>query len=115
MNSKQNYSKKIYFILYLCLFVIYLPAESTQSTILKSEYGQKIFRKKLRRLCKRTAANFAQMHTPSEWKTLKDSNNFHTEIYKICPKSVHHIKEQWIEPLYAFSIRYAKNTNTYIK
>ena len=115
MKSKQNYSKKVYFILYLCLFVIYLPAESTQSSTSKSEYGQKIFKKKLRRLCKRTAANFAQIHTPLEWKTLKDSNSFRTEIYKICPKSIHHIREEWVDPLYAFSIVYAKDTKRYIQ
>ena len=113
METKQNYFKYLYFILCLCLTV--LVAENTQHIISKSEYGQKIFRKKLRHLCQRTASNFAQMHTASEWKTLKNSNSFRTEIYKICPKSMHHIKTQWVEPLYSFVIIYAKNTKNYIK
>ena len=111
MKNKQNYYK--YFYVILCLCITELPAENTQSIISKSDYGQKIFKKKLRRLCKRTAANFAQMHTVEEWKRLKKSNSFGREIHKICPKSIHHVKEQWIEPLFVFATIYAKDTKKY--
>ena len=106
-------NKKFFSILCLSLLVTFLFAENGDTSMIKPEYGQKLFKKKLRRLCRRTAPNFAQMHTVAEWKSLKKSNTFRTEIYKICPKAIHHLKQEWVEPLYLFAVTYAKDSKKY--
>jgi len=99
----------------LLIFLLLLPlfSEVTQNMVVKSEYGQKIFRKKLRKICKFTAARFAQAHTRKEWGKLKNSNQFFAEIQNLCPKSAHILKEQWMEPLFALAVIYAKDTEEY--
>jgi hypothetical protein len=97
----------------LCLSPMLVFSEVTQEMVLKSEVGQKIFRKKLRRVCRFTAAHFSQMHTVGEWQYLKNSSQFRIEIYKTCPKSKHILKKQWIEPLFALAVIYAKDTGQY--
>jgi hypothetical protein len=99
----------------LCLFPILLFSEVTQEMVSKSEIGQKIFRKKLRHVCRFSAAHFSQMHTVDEWQQLKNSNQFRIEIYKICPKSKHIVKKQWVEPLFALAVIYAKDTGQYLE
>ena len=100
-----------YFV--LCLSSTIAFGDKTENLILQSEDGQKIFRKKLRRLCNFTSAKFAQTHTASEWKNLKTINKFRLEIYNICPKITLMLKDKWVEPLFALAIVYAKDSEQY--
>ncbi len=75
--------------------------------------GENIFKNKLRKICRCTGGKFAQTYTQNKWKRLKDKGFFRISLYKICPKSVSVVKDQWIEPLYAFAYAYASDSGSF--
>jgi len=101
------------YVLMVSLLLLPLFSEVTQTMVTKSQYGQKIFRKELRKVCKFTSARFAQTHTMREWEKLKITNQFRIEIHKLCPKSIYVFKEEWIDSLFAFAMVYAKDSGEY--
>lgn len=94
------------------------PQLNTQGNSLysNSEYNmvvdnaQKNFRKKLQRRCGYTAGHFAQFHTKKEWIEIHKQGNFIGEFSKLCPKGVVKLKESWVEPLFLFSEKYARDS-----
>jgi len=103
---------KVY-IFILSLLPIFVFSGVTQDMVSQSEYGEKIFKKKLRRVCNFTSARFSKTHTIDEWRELKQLSKFRTEIHKICPKSIHILEKEWIDPLYALAVIYAKDSGEY--
>ena len=102
---------------FFLISTILLNASNTQSLpeniSQKALIGQNIFKKKLKRKCGFTAARFAQSHTQEEWKKLKDEGQFRIEVYKMCPKTVDVLQDNWIDPLYEFSMVFASDSGIY--
>jgi len=73
--------------------------------------AQRIFRNKLQRKCGYTAGHFAQQHTKEEWETLHEEGKFQEEFARMCPKGIKVAKDEWMEPLYLFAIRYAEDSD----
>ncbi len=72
--------------------------------------GQKIFKKKFRKKCKFSGVKFARHHTQAEWEEIYDDGKFPDEAKKICPRlKLDKIKASWWEPVYEFSVKYAKD------
>jgi type III secretory pathway component EscR len=79
------------------------------------------YKKYLQKACHNTAANFAQMHTQEEWKSMKKNKVFILEVVKLCPKANNMITQILIkdngkkafDDLARFSIQYAKGTGKF--
>ena len=101
--------------LLLAIFVpSYAEVQTYESKHLsnKIDNGQIIFRKKLQRKCGFTAAHWASQHTKKEWQTYQSNGAFKEELVKMCPRAISSVKDQWIEPLYLFAVKYAKDTGS---
>ena len=73
--------------------------------------GQKLFSKILKDPCGMTGAKFAAKHTQDEWKELKASGKFETEVIKICPNvKAGDLTPSAIENIIDFSIEFASDS-----
>ena len=114
--------KKIILLSLLPLFslqAIDMPKDNLNIEEVRSV--KKFYKKYLQKSCKYTAANFAQMHTQVEWKTMQDKKIFIEEVLHICPKATDTIAKILIKDtgknkfnsLLHFSIQYAKDTGNF--
>jgi Spy/CpxP family protein refolding chaperone len=73
--------------------------------------GQKLFAKKLKKVCGMTGAKFAAKHSQDEWEAIKEDGKFEDEIMKICPKvKKGFVKGSWQGHIYDFSYEYANDS-----
>ena len=73
--------------------------------------GQKLYSAKLKDACGINGAKFASKHTQDEWKQLKDSGKFKTEIIKICPNvKADDLSDSVIENIFDFSFDFASDS-----
>jgi len=79
-----------------------------------SDKGQKIYSKKLKKVCEMNGAKFASKHSQDEWETLKEDGNFTKEMSVICPKGKSIIEskkfQKYIDDLYDFMYEYANDS-----
>ena len=92
-----------------------ISKDISEVTMLQANKGKKIFRKKLRGICKSTSERFAQIHTHDEWKNFNTTETFQIEFHNLCPKKEFELEEKWIKPLYAFTIFYTKNATLFVE
>ncbi len=99
--------KKIMTIVALALFVmVSMPTAATAG----ASKGQKLFKKKFRKKCRFSGVRFARNHTQAEWEKIYDNGKFPEEAKEICPRlKLDKIKASWWEPVYEFSVKYAKD------
>ncbi|MRI83939.1 MAG: cytochrome C [Nitratiruptor sp.] len=73
--------------------------------------GQKIYQKKLKKVCGFNGAKFAAKHTQDEWEELYEEGKFEDEIQKLCPKyRKGYLKETQLKHIYDFAYEYASDS-----
>lgn len=73
--------------------------------------GQKLFAKKLKKLCDMNGAKFAAKHSQTEWTELKDAGKFEEEMIKICPNvKPGYLSEKLQEHIFDFSYEFANDS-----
>lgn len=73
--------------------------------------GQKLFLKKLKKVCGINGAKFTAMNSQDKWEELKKAGKFEDEIIRICPNVKRgEIKESWQEHIYDFSYEFANDS-----
>jgi len=75
--------------------------------------GQKIYQKKVKKLCGFNGAKFAAKHSQDEWEEIKDNGKFAEEMGKICPKGAKvflKFKPKLLDHLYDFAYEYANDS-----
>ena len=73
--------------------------------------GQKLYSKLLKDPCAMNGAKFAAKHTQEEWKQMKESGKFKSEIVKICPNvKADDLSDSVIENVYDFSFDFASDS-----
>jgi hypothetical protein len=83
----------------------------SQAGIIKDSVmrGQKIYLKRLKKVCGMNGAKFASLHTQEEWEEIRNIDSFGHEIEKRCPE-VENFKERWESDLFDFCYAYAKDS-----
>jgi len=71
--------------------------------------GQKLFTKKLKKVCDMTGAKMAAKHSQDEWEAINDAGTLADEIKTICP-NVKKVKEKFIPHYYDFFYEYANDS-----
>ncbi|BCD60605.1 MULTISPECIES: cytochrome C [unclassified Nitratiruptor] len=75
------------------------------------EKGQRIYQKKLKKVCGFNGAKFAAKHTQDEWEEIHDAGKFEDEIQKLCPKyKKGYLKKSQLENVYDFAYEYASDS-----
>jgi hypothetical protein len=105
--------KYIKLILLVLLLGSTISIANDSASIAEANIGTKIFRKKLRRICRSTGSRFAQSHTRKEWKAFYDTNNFRIEFHRLCPRKEFVLDNAWLKPLYEFTKLYAKDSHIF--
>jgi len=76
--------------------------------------GQKIYSKKVKKLCGFNGAKFAAKHSQDEWEEIVDIGHFSEEMGKICPKGAKIFTgdkfKKYLKDLYDFSYEYANDS-----
>ncbi len=73
--------------------------------------GQKIYQKKLKKVCGFNGAKFAAKHTQDEWEEIYDNGKFEDEIQKLCPKyHKGYLKASQLKHVYDFAYEYASDS-----
>ena len=100
--------------IFLLLSFGHLLAQSNLSVnTYKLKTIQSIYKKKMRKKCKFSLTYFSKKHTRKEWKKIYEKDNFITEFSNICPAGTSMLKKSYIEPLYNFSYKYAKDSGEF--
>ena len=111
-------------IILLLLTLLTAQANTSKSfTQLDLEKVVKInefYKKNLQKTCGRTAPNFAQLYTHSEWLTMNQKHDFILELIKICPRSQEKIisilkkdGKKKFEDFYRYSLKYSKDSGLF--
>jgi Spy/CpxP family protein refolding chaperone len=76
-----------------------------------SAKGQKIYAKKLKKVCGMNGGEFAKKHTQDEWKKINDSKALKSEIKSICKDAnVDKIKDKYVPHLGDFVVEFASDS-----
>jgi len=94
--------KKLIVTLFVFIGAVTLFADATK--------GQKIYSKKLKKVCEMNGAKFASTHSQDEWEEIKEEGKFVEEIKKICPNINTDKLEKYLDDLYDFSYEYANDS-----
>lgn len=74
------------------------------------KYGQKVFKKKMRKYCGFSGVRFARMHSQTEWEEIwydDGIEGFKAEAKRICPRlPLKKIKDKWWKHVYEFTYEY---------
>jgi hypothetical protein len=70
--------------------------------------GQKIYSKKLKKVCGMNGAEFAKKHTQDEWEQIKSDGKMADEIAAICKGAK--VKDKYIPDLSDFAINFASDS-----
>ena len=94
------------------LFAALLGASFVSTAAFASpEKGQKIYQKKLKKVCGFTGDKFAAKHTQDEWEEIKESGKFEDEVQKICPKyHKGYLSNKQLDNLFDFAYEYASDS-----
>ncbi len=94
------------------LFAALLGVSFTATTAFASpEKGQRIYQKKLKKVCGFNGAKFAAKHTQDEWEEIEEAGKFEDEIQKLCPKyKKGYLKPSLLKHLYDFAYEYASDS-----
>jgi len=76
----------------------------------KSQKGEKIFIKYLKKPCKTTPYKFATTYTQDEWEEIAESGRFRQTIFKICHNIRDIYKDVWSPHLYQFAYENASDS-----
>jgi len=76
----------------------------------KSQKGEKIFIKYLKKPCKTTPYKFATTHTQDEWEEIAESGRFRQTLFKICHNIREIYKDIWSPHLYQFAYENASDS-----
>ena len=91
------------------LFAALLGASFVSTAAFASpEKGQKIYQKKLKKVCGFTGDKFAAKHTQDEWEKIKGAGKFKEEVQKICPGAK--LKDKYVNDVYDFAYEYASDS-----
>ncbi len=71
--------------------------------------GQKIYSKKLKKVCGMKGGEFSRKHTQDEWRKIQDSGKMSDEIIAICKKDIN-LKDKYILDISAFVIEFANDS-----
>ncbi len=83
----------------------------TVSASADSAKGQKIYAKKLKKVCGMNGGEFAKKHTQDEWKKISEDKALKTEIKSICKDAdVEKIKDKYIPDLSDFVVEFASDS-----
>ena len=81
---------------------------TTNADILK---GQKLYSKKLKKVCEISGAKMAAKHTGDEWETIYNSKKLKDEIKTICPKVKDDaLKDKFMQHYFDFFYEYASDS-----
>jgi ATP-dependent protease HslVU (ClpYQ) peptidase subunit len=73
--------------------------------------GQKLYAKKLKKVCGFSGAVFAAKHTQDEWTDIEDSGKMADEIKSICPNVPKKaLKSKYIKDYYDFANDFASDS-----
>ncbi len=103
--------RKLLTLLAAGFFMMSLTAVTASADV---DRGQKIYQKKVKKLCGFNGAKFAAKHSQDEWEEIKESGKFADEMGKLCPKGdkyFHSDKfKKYIDDLYDFAYEYANDS-----
>ncbi len=71
--------------------------------------GQKLYLKKLKKVCGINGAKMSAKHTQDEWEKLKEEGKLEDEIKKICP-NVKDVKDKYLDDLFDFFYEYGSDS-----
>jgi Spy/CpxP family protein refolding chaperone len=73
--------------------------------------GQKIYAKKLKKVCGMNGGDFAKNHTQDEWTKIKEDGKLKDEIKSICKDAdTDKIKDKFLPDLSDFTINFASDS-----
>jgi len=70
--------------------------------------GQKLYSKKLKKVCGMNGAEFAKKHTQDEWTKIKEDGKMADEIAAICKDAK--VKDKYLPDLADFAINFASDS-----
>jgi Spy/CpxP family protein refolding chaperone len=106
-QSKGGYMKKLLTMVAAGFVAMSLMATTASADAAK---GQKIYSKKLKKVCGFTGAKFAATHSQDEWEEIKEEGKFADEIKKICPNANVDKLQKYLDDLYDFAYEYANDS-----
>ncbi len=81
------------------------------SAFADADKGQKIYSKKLKKVCGMDGGKFAKKHTQDEWKQIIQDNKLKDEVKSICSEAdVSKIKDKHLPDLGDFVVEYASDS-----
>ncbi len=94
------------------LFAALLGVSFTATAAFASpEKGQRLYQKKLKKVCGFNGAKFAAKHTQDEWEEIEEAGKFEDEIQKLCPKyKKGYLKPSQLKHIYDFAYEYASDS-----
>ncbi len=90
-----------------------IKKENTQKREVKASAskGQKIFAKKLKKVCGMNGGAFAKKHTQDEWSKIEKEGKFKSEIKSICKDvDLSQVKDKYIPDLFEFMKQFASDS-----
>ena len=91
----------------MALFGLVLTTHISSADALK---GQKIYAKKLKRVCGISGGRFTAKHTQDEWNEIYNAGKLKEEISQICPNIKIEIEDKLIPDIYDFVKKYASDS-----
>ena len=76
-------------------------------TMADGKKGQRVYKKKMHRVCKFPGSIFARKHTQEEWEKLNDKGQFKAETKIICPNlDMAKLSDKQWKDLYDFTYKF---------
>jgi len=76
-----------------------------------ADKGQKIYSKKLKKVCGMNGGDFAKKHTQEEWEKINEDGKLKDEIKSICTEAnVDKLKDKHLENLGDFVVEFASDS-----
>jgi hypothetical protein len=95
----------------LALTALLGMAVMTSTVSADAAKGQKIYSKKLKKVCGMNGGEFAKKHTQDEWTKIKEDGKLKDEIKSICKDAdVSKIKDKFLPDLADFTIEFASDS-----
>ncbi|NPA03536.1 MAG: cytochrome C [Epsilonproteobacteria bacterium] len=83
----------------------------TTSAMADASKGQKLYQKKLKKVCGFNGAKFASKHTQDEWEEIFEEGKFEDEIQNLCPAyKKGYLKPGQLQHIYDFAYEYASDS-----
>lgn len=97
---------------FILLAVAAIAANALHADISK---GQKLYKKKVQKLCAMNGGAFAAMHTQDEWEAAKTSGTLATTMSAACPGGAAFFEDEafsdkYVEHFYDFVYEYASDS-----